>query len=83
MVIGECGVLTLFVPKIVEGHSQELGYVTTLNLKMVAYSVHYHMEVVIEVEQISVNEPVTPKPVQVSWNKFIYIKNNFLFMISH
>ena len=64
MVIGECGVLTPFVPKIVEEErSQELGYVTTPNLQMVAYSAHYQMEVVIEVEQISVNEHVTPKPV--------------------
>ena len=66
MVIGECGVLTPFVLRIVEeGQSQELGYVTTLNLQMVAYPVRYQMEVV-EVEQISVNEHVTPKPVQVS-----------------
>ena len=66
MVIGECGVLTPFVTKIVEeGRSQEVGYVTTLNLQMVAYSVRYQMELVV-VEQISVNEHVTPKPVQVS-----------------
>jgi predicted HicB family RNase H-like nuclease len=65
MVIGERGVLTLFVTRIVEeGRSQELGYVTTLNLQMVAHSVHYQMELVIKVQQISVNEHVTPKHVQ-------------------
>jgi hypothetical protein len=43
------------------GRREELDYVTILHLLMVDYSAYYQMEVVIEVQQIPVNEHVTPK----------------------